>query len=93
MLKYNKKLMIQIIFQHSEIMNLAVLTGRQISKPLKIFIVSQAGEIADVTLNSLCTSKDQSVLKVFVNMLLSSHSSHFLRYLLTYFCHIIFVSS
>ena len=52
------------MFQHSEIMNLAVLTGRQISKPLKIFIVSQAGEIADVTLNSLCTSKDQSVLKV-----------------------------
>jgi hypothetical protein len=64
-------------------MNLAVLTGRQISKPLKIFIVSQAGEIADVTLNSLCTSKDQSVLKVFVNPLLSSQS--FLRDLLTVF--------
>jgi hypothetical protein len=45
-------------------MNLAVLTGRQISRPLKVFIVSQAGEVADVTLNSLCTSKDQSVLKV-----------------------------
>ena len=55
---------LDLMFQHSEIMNLAVLTGRQISKPLKIFIVSQAGEIADVTLNSLCTSKDQSVLKV-----------------------------
>ena len=55
----------QVVFvpQNSEIMNLAVLNGRQISKPLKIFIVSQAGEIADVTLNSLCTSKDQSVLK------------------------------
>ena len=48
-------------------MNLAVLTGRQISKPLKIFIVSHAGEVADVTLSSLCTSKDQSVLKVCID--------------------------
>jgi len=44
--------------------NLASLTGKQISKPLKIFIVSQAGEVADVTLTSQCQSKDQSVLKV-----------------------------
>ncbi len=45
-------------------MNLASLTGKQISKPLKVFIVSQAGEVADVTLTSQCQSKDQSVLKV-----------------------------
>jgi len=48
-------------------MNLASLTGKQISKPLKVFIVSQAGEVADVTLTSQCQSKDQSVLKVTVD--------------------------
>lgn len=52
------------IVKHSEVMNLAALTGRQVSRPLKVFIVSQAGEIADVTLRSSCSSQDQSVLKV-----------------------------
>ena len=46
-------------------MNLAVLTGRQVAKQLKVYIVSHAGEIADVTLHSSCTSKDVSALKVF----------------------------
>ena len=51
-------------FQQSELMNLAVLTGRQVAKQLKVYIVSHAGEIADVTLHSSCTSKDVSALKV-----------------------------
>lgn len=49
-------------------MNLAVLTGRQVAKQLKVFIVSHSGEIADVTLHSSCTSQDLSALKVIYFM-------------------------
>lgn len=45
-------------------MNTAVLTGRQVSQAMKVFIVSQAGKAADVTLQSSCHSEDESVLKV-----------------------------
>ena len=45
-------------------MNTAVLTGRQVSQPLKIFIVSDAGKIADVTLHTSCHTNDDSALKV-----------------------------
>lgn len=49
-------------------MNTAVLTGRQVSQAMKVFIVSQAGKAADVTLQSSCHSEDESVLKViFLN--------------------------
>lgn len=47
-----------------EIINTAVLTGRQVSQPLKIFIVSEAGKIADVTLHTSCHTNDDSALKV-----------------------------
>ena len=53
------------IAKHKDLMNLAILTGRQVSRPLKVFIVSQAGDVADVTLHSSCSSVDQSVLKVY----------------------------
>lgn len=52
------------IAKQKEMINLAVLTGRQVSRPLKVYIVSRAGDVADVTLHSSCVSKDQSVLKV-----------------------------
>nr|CAD7570838.1 unnamed protein product [Timema californicum] len=45
------------------VMNTAVLTGRQVSQAMKVFIVSQAGKVADVTLQSSCHSEDESVLK------------------------------
>lgn len=45
-------------------MNTAVLTGRQVSQAMKVLIVSQAGKVADVTLQSSCHSEDESVLKV-----------------------------
>jgi Transmembrane protein family 132 len=45
-------------------MNTAVLTGRQVSQAMKVFIVSQAGKVADVTLQSSCTVEDESVIKV-----------------------------
>ncbi len=45
-------------------MNTAVLTGRQVSQPMKVFMVSQGGEIADVTLHTSCHTSDDSALKV-----------------------------
>ncbi|KAJ9590650.1 hypothetical protein L9F63_016321, partial [Diploptera punctata] len=47
-----------------DVINTAVLTGRQVSQAMKVFIVSQAGKVADVTLQSSCHSEDESVLKV-----------------------------
>lgn len=48
-------------------MNTAVLTGRQVYKTMKVFIVSQSGKVADITLQSSCHSEDESVIKVFHN--------------------------
>ena len=39
-------------------------TLQQVSQPMKIFIVSEAGKIADVTLHTSCKSTDDSALKV-----------------------------
>ncbi|ODM98857.1 Transmembrane protein [Orchesella cincta] len=47
-----------------EVVNAAVLNGKQVSRPMKIFIVSRAGQVADVTLQASCRSLDESVLKV-----------------------------
>ncbi|RZC37691.1 transmembrane protein 132B-like [Asbolus verrucosus] len=47
-----------------EVLNTAVLTGRQVSQAMKVFIVSQAGKAADVTFQASCHSEDDSVLKV-----------------------------
>ncbi|XP_039292029.1 transmembrane protein 132E-like [Nilaparvata lugens] len=52
------------ISKNWEVMNTAVLTGRQVSQAMKVFIVSQAGKVADVTLQSSCHSEDESILKV-----------------------------
>ncbi len=49
-------------------LNLAVLTGRQSSQVLKVLVVSEAGETADVTLRSSCKSDDESVAKVIDEM-------------------------
>ncbi|XP_055623186.1 transmembrane protein 132C isoform X2 [Toxorhynchites rutilus septentrionalis] len=46
------------------LMNTAVLTGRQVSQAMKVFIVSQSGKVADVTLQSSCQAEDESVIKV-----------------------------
>uniref|UniRef100_T1J6G2 Transmembrane protein 132E n=1 Tax=Strigamia maritima TaxID=126957 RepID=T1J6G2_STRMM len=47
-----------------ELMNTALLNGKQVSHPMKVYIVSQAGKVADVTLRSTCQSVDESILKV-----------------------------
>uniref|UniRef100_A0A6B2E6C3 Putative conserved secreted protein n=1 Tax=Phlebotomus kandelakii TaxID=1109342 RepID=A0A6B2E6C3_9DIPT len=52
------------ISKNWEVMNTAVLTGRQVSQAMKVFIVSQAGKVADVTLQSSCHAEDESVIKV-----------------------------
>ncbi|XP_037049229.1 transmembrane protein 132E isoform X1 [Bradysia coprophila] len=52
------------ISKNWEVMNTAVLTGRQVSQALKVFIVSQGGKVADVTLQSSCHAEDESVIKV-----------------------------
>lgn len=51
-------------FQNWEVLNTAVLTGKQVSQAMKVFIVSQAGKAADVTFQASCHSEDDSVLKV-----------------------------
>lgn len=45
-------------------MNTAVLTGHQVYQAMKVFIVSQSGKVADITLQSSCHSEDESVIKV-----------------------------
>ena len=45
-------------------MNTAMLTGRQVSQSMKIFMVSEAGSVADVTLHTSCSTADHSALKV-----------------------------
>lgn len=50
--------------QNWELMNTAVLTGRQVAQAMKVFIVSQGGKVADVTLQSSCHAEDESVIKV-----------------------------
>ena len=51
-------------FQRRDLVNTAILTSRQVSEPLRIFMVTQAGKVADVTLQASCSSADESVLKV-----------------------------
>lgn len=58
-------------------MNTAVLTGRQVSQVMKVFIVTQAGKVADVTLQSSCHAEDESVIKVSVWWCFSFHSLFF----------------
>uniref|UniRef100_A0A2S2QS55 Transmembrane protein n=1 Tax=Sipha flava TaxID=143950 RepID=A0A2S2QS55_9HEMI len=52
------------ISKNWEIINTAVLTGKQISHAMKVFVVSYAGKISDVTRQSVCQIEDDSVLKV-----------------------------
>lgn len=60
-------------------MNTAVLTGRQVSQAMKVFIVSQAGKVADVTLQSSCQAEDESVIKVTVLKLFVLVAQHYLN--------------
>ncbi|XP_037092230.1 transmembrane protein 132C-like, partial [Pollicipes pollicipes] len=48
----------------TDLVNTAMLTGAQVTEPLRVFMVTQSGDVADVTLKSSCKSTDESVLKV-----------------------------
>ena len=50
--------------RNRNLLNTAVLTGKQSMQSLKIYVVSSAGRFGDVTLQASCASTDESVLKV-----------------------------
>ena len=50
--------------QRFELMNTAVMTGKQVSQSMKIFVVSESGSVADVTLHTSCSTTDAAALKV-----------------------------
>lgn len=52
------------VSKSNQMLNTAILTGKQISQPLKVFVVSKSGRSGDVTLQSTCHSLDESSLKV-----------------------------
>lgn len=47
-----------------QMLNTAVLSGKQVSQAFRVFVVSQSGRTGDVTLQSNCHSLDESTLKV-----------------------------
>jgi hypothetical protein len=53
-----------LFVQRRDLVNTAILTSRQVAEPLRVFMVTQAGKVADVTLQASCSSVDESVLKV-----------------------------
>ncbi|XP_022245421.1 transmembrane protein 132E-like isoform X1 [Limulus polyphemus] len=52
------------IAKSTQLLNTAVLTGKQVSQPMRVFVISQAGKVGDVTLQSSCHAADESILKV-----------------------------
>lgn len=46
------------------LLNTAILTGKQNIQPLKIYVVEKSGKFGDVTLQTSCSSNDETVLKV-----------------------------
>ncbi|XP_022254425.1 transmembrane protein 132C-like [Limulus polyphemus] len=52
------------IAKSTQLLNTAVLTGKQVSQPMKVLVISQAGKVGDVTLQSSCHAADESILKV-----------------------------
>lgn len=53
-----------VLFQDTELLNTAVLTGKKVSVPVKVLGVEADGSITDITNSSHCRSSDQDVLKV-----------------------------
>uniref|UniRef100_A0A183DTA8 TMEM132 domain-containing protein n=1 Tax=Gongylonema pulchrum TaxID=637853 RepID=A0A183DTA8_9BILA len=51
------------MLKDENLINTAVLSGKQASVPMKIFAVTEAGDLNDVTSNSHCLSSESRVLK------------------------------
>lgn len=75
-----------MIFQDTELLNTAVLTGKRVSLPVKVLGVEADGSITDITNSSRCRSSDQDVLKVMHvkgwPLLMASAISHSVCFLL-----------
>lgn len=52
------------ITKSHQLLNTALLTGRQVSQAMRIYMVSAGGRISDITLQSSCHAADESILKV-----------------------------
>ncbi|BES97907.1 Transmembrane protein 132E [Nesidiocoris tenuis] len=52
------------ISKNWEVVNSAILTGKQVSQGMKVVMVSHGGHLADVTLQASCHVPDDSVIKV-----------------------------
>ncbi|XP_046910174.2 transmembrane protein 132C dtn isoform X3 [Dermatophagoides farinae] len=52
------------ITNSKELLNTAILNGRQVSRTMRIYQVSAAGHISDITFQCSCQSIDESILKV-----------------------------
>lgn len=52
------------ITKSRELLNTAILNGRQVSRTMRIYQVSAAGSINDITFQCSCQSADESIIKV-----------------------------
>ncbi|CAH1801046.1 unnamed protein product [Owenia fusiformis] len=52
------------VVKKNEFLNTAVLTGRVVAYPMKVYSISQTGIITDITTATMCHSQDEHVLKV-----------------------------
>lgn len=52
------------ITKSRELLNTAILNGRQVSRTMRIYQVSAAGSISDITFQCSCQSADESIIKV-----------------------------
>lgn len=61
--------LIVVAFQNWEVVNSAILTGKQVSQGMKVVMVSHGGHLADVTLQASCHVPDDSVIKVCLSII------------------------
>lgn len=52
------------ITRSKHLLNTACLNGHQVSQAMRVYMVSMAGHVSDVTLQSSCFASDESILKV-----------------------------
>ncbi|XP_018493777.1 transmembrane protein 132C [Galendromus occidentalis] len=55
---------ILVITRSRDLINTAIITGSQVSQLVKLIMISEAGQMSDVTHKASCHSSDESVLKV-----------------------------
>lgn len=53
-----------VVLQTTELLNIAMLTGKMQTHVMKVYSVSHTGRIIDVTSQTTCHSSDDNALKV-----------------------------